>query len=87
MSETKHTPGTWVADGLEVKVEDDGWVLAEVIDTNDEGAANARLIAAAPELLDVLERIVRYQLIPDHWTTAETARAVIAKATGTEEEA
>ena len=52
-----------------------------------EGAANARLIAAAPELLEALARLsdqaTRLRLPGQSVTDAEkTALAVIAKATG-----
>jgi len=59
MNEAKHTPGPWSYD-CEM-----GFVLSEARDiihedhgimTDDEDRANARLIAAAPELLAELER-------------------------------
>ena len=90
MTTRKHTPGQWVADGLEVRAEDDGWVLAEIIDTNDEGAANARLIAAAPEMLAACEAMLRSfersvnGMYPDERAACLLARAAIAKATGEE---
>ena len=54
----------------------------------DENRANARLIAAAPELLDVLRKLVRLEADGraeressiEYW---EAARAAIAKAEGT----
>jgi hypothetical protein len=88
MSETsvkgnvKHTPGPW-------KVESDGMAIAlggEVITSRfapenayaDEARANARLIAAAPELLNALRR-----LINDNSSEARLAGlAAITKAEG-----
>ena len=86
----KHTPGTWVANGLEVQVADDGWVLAEIVDTNDEGKTNARLIAAAPEMLAACEAMLRafersvIGMYPDERAACQFARAAIAKAIGGE---
>ena len=51
---------------------------------SEEGAANARLIAAAPDLLDELETLVRYAQgadIPPN-VAVDRARAAIAKAAG-----
>lgn len=75
--------------------------LPQWLDTESEAAeakANARLIAAAPELLEALEEVVNSQdeRFPvgsidaqDKWATRRTnalntARAAIAKATGTQ---
>ena len=52
----------------------------------EEAEANARLIAAAPELLEALERITRVasvELTGRRDDVLEQARAAIAKATGT----
>jgi len=65
---TKHTPGPWKAFGCAVYQEDNwqdganlgGKYICGIRDTNnptDERAANARLIAAAPELLDALTKL------------------------------
>ena len=55
---SKHTPGPWKTTHSEVngyRVSDStGWGVAVVLkDTNDE--ANARLIAAAPQMLEALQ--------------------------------
>ena len=97
----KHTPGKWEVawggyfDGeREVFVrrpEDDVAIAAKIIDPDTEApsAANARLIAAAPELLEALERVVDEQDGPPllsrraEWHAAVTAaRAAIEKARG-----
>lgn len=49
--------------------------------SDDEAKANARLIAAAPEMLDALLDIVRRNEI-QNWFNVDKARAAIAKATG-----
>ena len=90
----KHTPGPWTqghsASGIECvwldgHVEPDSGMgsVGTWIDCNTE--ANARLIAAAPELLEALAEVVRAadgegwkQLDPN----LAKARAAIAKATG-----
>ena len=55
-----------------------------------EGAANANLLAAAPDLLEALQNIVEYwnqdqneaAMADACWHAIHTARAAIAKATG-----
>ena len=85
MTNTQHTPGPWATDGREY-----GWHvldltgkrLATVWRGRADGAKNARLIAAAPELLAALEAClaVPNKNRPDYiWANA---RAAIAKATG-----
>lgn len=61
---TRHTPGPWKAAsarsfivGLPI-VATNGRTIANSHQPGDEGMANARLIAAAPELLDALRRLV-----------------------------
>lgn len=70
-----HTPGPWKVSLLDPFVigpvrilavpEMEAYVpqlqaVARVVDRTGESDANARLIAAAPELLDLLQRAVRY---------------------------
>jgi len=63
---TKFTPGPWHVDGDELRplfVRDDvGDILTEIapMPTFEESEANARLIAAAPELLSVVARAARW---------------------------
>ena len=69
--ESKHTPGPWEAkrllDGALVVTMpftdgQPGWVGAEIHATDanpTESVSNARLIAAAPELLEALEAILK----------------------------
>jgi hypothetical protein len=64
MSEAKHTPGPWAAtrdpaagqDGLVLSDVERGRVLGHVFVGNKEREANARLIAASPDLLDAHEK-------------------------------
>jgi hypothetical protein len=90
-----HTPGPWsvvfVIDGafqIARDVEGDEIVIAsrnEIPRLHDEFAANARLIAAAPDLLaalrDVLDGLDTYWAANNHETVA-AAEAAIAKAEG-----
>lgn len=85
---TKHTPGPWsnhLVDDTVVVIprrplpqQISALGHSEVAD--DEDYANARLIAAAPELLQALIDVVR---VADRATVEfDAARAAIAKATG-----
>ena len=94
MSEAKHTPGPWLADGASVYEErDDFSVICNFWSSSlPEWEANARLIAAAPDLLEALEQLViEYDDVeladaePSSLTAAfNAARAAIAKAKGKE---
>ena len=64
MSEAKHTPGKWEAcdvgdygdyDGRCRVILGDDLRIAVVLGDHDESKANARLISAAPDLLEALE--------------------------------
>jgi hypothetical protein len=87
---TKHTPGPWhVVEKAEHKgkgilhiVEEGGnsyWEIATLMTHDAELEANARLIAAAPELLEALEEIVTelhgaiYNRALSTWATKEVA--------------
>jgi hypothetical protein len=85
--ETKHTPGPWTAE--EKNGRGMGWKagpawLGEKA-WSEECAANARLIAAAPDLLEALQEIVS-AADGEGWSQLDAAfskaRAAIAKATG-----
>ena len=90
MSATKHTPGPWSAD--EYVSPPHTWFIRgpnlEKIVSGPQPpltAANACLIAAAPELLDALAVMLKAydfgeQFTPNH--PIAIARAAIAKATG-----
>ena len=80
---TKHTPGPWHVTGYHVEAR--AGAIATVCDAGDddtEGDANARLIAAAPELLAALQGLVAtlegMAVHPSHYAAA---RAAIATAT------
>ena len=82
-----HTPGPWhVANGCQIRSAKDQIAKAWMM-RNGEGLANARLIAAAPELLEALEEIVS-AADGDGWSQLDAdlrkARAAIAKAKGGE---
>lgn len=76
MSNTTHTPGPWatavvVKDFVSVIDEKNGQYIADVYyrsddHGNNETEANARIIAAAPKLLDVLKDLVdKYDAMHD----------------------
>lgn len=94
---TKHTPAPWIwqydgtdKSGLKVIAGDDLNIVDFVGGENiQEAEANARLIAAAPELLEALEQCLT-RINPkskDTWDlkAIHVAKAAIAKATGEKE--
>ena len=95
---SKHTPGPWEIKNQNLVAEGGNCVLANLHmwqgDAPDEGKANARLIAAAPELLAALQAMFRAAEMRDmdncevrsahvavEWDAAnQAARAAIVKA-------
>jgi hypothetical protein len=98
---SEHTPGPWVAhcddprskNGMALVVAHKGRGTMSIDATRSgasfaEDCANARLIAAAPDLLAALREIVRAEwttvslqgMTPQHRARLESARAAIAKA-------
>ena len=98
MTETKHTPGPWKArkgfhaDTIEIFHPDKSvkppfypCEIATIASDRDtaKAKANARLIAAAPELLEALQAFVKYaDDVNDDSPELDRARSAIAKATG-----
>ena len=84
----KHTPGPWSFyddsnDGKTNRIEivAIGKTVARIYHSvPDKDLPNARLIAAAPDLLESLAFVIRG--VPDTWEGVQKARAAIAKATG-----
>lgn len=92
MSTTKHTPGPWVLNGnsgKQVVVVGDNEIIAPNGSWNhsdEQDFADARLIAAAPELLEALEAVLRFDAnMPGEYkhdvTLAIKVRKAISKAT------
>lgn len=96
MREAKHTPGPWETYhecGDESVLGPDGFMVADCAifslrpgaPTVERCRANARLIAAAPDMLAALRALVPadFDQHPDDFTEEwHAARAAIAKATG-----
>lgn len=99
--QTKHTPGPWTLSKTDdyvieaVKAGSPYEVCTYMVDSDNEAEdlANARLIAAAPDLLDVVQLIIKEwekptegvqvgELIARLSQYSVEARAAIAKATG-----
>jgi hypothetical protein len=96
---SKHTPGPWLAVGAQVEIEDDSvpdictcdpQVMRQShLDWHPRTVeANARLIAAAPDLLEALEGtaalLEALGYAADTSLTVGAARAAIAKAKGSQ---
>ena len=85
---TTHTPGPWHIDNetdYRIYVESSFGVIAKVgpfAEIDDEDKANARLIAAAPDLLAACEEAYAF-LSAEDLAWLPSLRAAIAKAKGT----
>ena len=86
-----HTPGPWVRDRycpasgwVDIRIESDPFALPIASTRYENTEANARLIAAAPELLEALRGALSYLSLygPSAQPALLSARAAIAKATG-----
>ena len=89
---TQHTPGPWKARSSDMNPAR-VWItqdappnikatplIAQCAEGNPQAEANARLIAAAPDLMAALEHLMRYDFGDS--AGAKEARAAIAKAKG-----
>jgi len=87
MMKMKHTPGPWEVAGNLVRTVPEasgggmcgGFLIAEVPISDENRHPNARLLAAAPDLLGALEGLIMFHL--GEFQVA-AARAAIAKAKG-----
>ena len=89
MSAAQHTPGPWFADlSAETVTSADGNIVVYELNTNE---ADACLIAAAPDLLEALTKLLDMHERCDagfaphvelRFAIRDMARAVLAKATG-----
>ena len=85
-----HTPAPWtvgphqriISSGWSIRISDGSAIAYVLGEKNPELQANARLIAAAPDILKALEDVLMVfsEEYPDS-PTLERARAAIAKAT------
>lgn len=97
MSNDKHTPGPWIVSGRHNRwgdnlvvpagsdVSADGYLACVRVTGDGHGPADARLIAAAPELLAALEEILEFYLASCPGVSGQPiddARAAIARAKG-----
>jgi len=89
VSAPKHTPGPWTTirfDDEQFMLVGSGRQLGVIIDVLacDEGSANARLISAAPELLEALQdlALAGREAWGDERPCVRDALSAIAKATG-----
>ena len=79
------TPGPWHTDGSEIFAADGTWIGETLdIDLPDDGQANAKLAAAAPDLLAALKALREADRNSDQSEVCNQADAAIAKAEGLE---
>ena len=82
-----HTPGPWTVDAHRNIMATGGLVAFPGISAGFDQEANARLIAAAPDLLGALEEVLAYCVEHGHdWMCMADARATIVKATNPHQE-
>lgn len=86
MTNTKHTQGPWFHYGKDlIGAKDAGAPICRLMTANQETEANAKLITAAPDLLETLKMVqeklprIDYQ---SRFEVMEDIRAAIAKASG-----
>jgi hypothetical protein len=87
---TKHTPGPWEVRNegssrwIDIVQANTGepWPLPFAACKHFDQEANARLIAAAPDLLEALVDLVAFYPLDSADANVTSARAAIAKATG-----
>jgi hypothetical protein len=86
---TQHTPGPWFAHNIGLGPNGEGPFTYPLGNDPDKAAANARLIAAAPDLLDMCERLLGFALFYGEPTAIaagdgmiNAAKALIAQAKG-----
>lgn len=88
---SEHTPGPWIAIGTWVEHPDDNtpdicncdpFSMAQEGRSDEEVCANARLIAAAPEMLKALRALTDKGRVPPTQKAFWDARYAIAKAQG-----
>lgn len=90
MSDAKHTPAPWSDSGNEPDywpiTDANGYLIANVWRDTESGKSNARLIAAAPDLLAACEAaldvITRYEPQPERLEIWGQLKDTIAKAKG-----
>ena len=81
---SQHTPGPWFSHNLWLGPEGKGPFAFPLGTDEDQAAANARLIAAAPDLLAALEAATAcLARAPDAYPLLKQAEIAIAKARGT----
>lgn len=92
--ETKHTPGPWTMEDKNFIVADEKVMITEVYDRanyvprngyvipdEETAEANARLISAAPKMLEALQKITQSHPDGNPMHLIQIARAAISKAT------
>lgn len=85
MAKTQHTPGPWKVEFSQISAPDEKKCIVQFgfnIRENPQALANARLIAASPDLLGALKDVMQTFVGDDQNEVAQRARAAIAKAAG-----
>ena len=81
MTEPKHTPGPWEireVDGLFAIAHSGGWILES--DDEQQDRADAKLIAAAPDLLEALRELHDFSMTMSNRTYRERSEAAFKNA-------
>jgi hypothetical protein len=86
---SKHTPGPWKVSGggnaPVIQAQDDTWICTSCAPTKEEARNNARIIAAAPDLLEAANsalKLLRGSGFTESTGAVIQLKAAIAKAEG-----
>ena len=79
MGKGKSTPGPWRLESWSGEIIGEGGALVASLDTSQVNFADAKLIAAAPELLEALRGLYEFAAVDTHHDNEEASRAAFVR--------